>query len=99
VAGARLPQGAVAVAHVDVVDVARDLDAGALAEVRERAGLPGDDAAAVVAGGAGVAGLGLDESGGGRGGEGGEGREGEDGRQTHGGEVLVVLCCWLLLSS
>lgn len=96
--------------HVDVVDVARDLDADALAEVRERAGLPGNDAAGVVAGGAGVAGLGLglgevsefgatgDEAGRGRIGEGGEGREGEDGRQTHGGDVGLLSRLLLLKS-
>ena len=99
VTGAGLPQRAVAVAYVDGLNVARDLDAGALAEVRDRAGLPGDDAAVVEAGGAGVAGIGLgleevgeigatgEEGSRGRGGEGGQDREGEDGRQTHGGDV------------
>lgn len=111
VARASLPERAVAVTHVDGVDVAFDLDAGALAEAHVCAGPEGDDAAALHAGGAGVAGLGrgLGEvrkvsAGGhrrgarGGGGEGGEAREGEKRRETH-CEDVGLLCYLLLLRS
>ena len=107
VARASLPQRAVAVTHVDVRDVARQLDAGALAEGRECAGFEGDDAALAEAGGAGVEGLGLgglveagelgaagdEEVGGGRdrSSEGHEGRDGKERSETHCGGFCVVL--------